>query len=341
MKRLVGWLLVVTLLLRALLMTLPVMATFVIITAVAGGVVEEARWRAALGLAVALLLPIAIRGRLGAWLRTRRRPMRAPDWGTFVSLANLVLAGGICFGFADQAGRALRRRGDWFCGESNGAVVRGLRAGLAVSARYLERFDPPLELAPVVLPPDPARVPYGPELPGVTPPEALPTVIGWFHPLAGPRRALPLWESRRFGAARPQPRPAECELGHCGVDLGSTIGEPVFAIGDGVIERIERDEARGGNAGRYVRIGHRDGTVVSRYIHLDSIREDLREGAAIRGGELLGRLGRSGVEHSGAHLHFALSLRPDGRAGGSERYVDPEPLLLRWQLPALPALAQK
>jgi murein DD-endopeptidase MepM/ murein hydrolase activator NlpD len=165
-------------------------------------------------------------------------------------------------------------------------------------------------------------------------------MVAWFHPLAGPRRALPLSESRRFGAARPQPRPSECELGHCGVDLGTTLGEPVFAIFDGVIERIERDEARGANAGRYVRIGHKDGTVVSRYIHLDSIRDELREGVRVHGGELIGRLGRSGVEHSGAHLHFAVSLRPSGR-GGDERYLDPEPLLRGWQLPTLPALAQR
>jgi hypothetical protein len=341
MRRLIGWLLAVALVVRAVVMTLPVIATFIIMTAFAAGVFEETRLRWAIGLAGALVLPLALRGRLGAWLRTRRRPMRAPSWAGFVALANLVVGGAIAFGFADHAGRALRRHGDWFCGESNGAVVRGLRAGVAVTARYLEGFDPPRELAPVVLPPDPARIPYGPELPGVIPPEAQPTVIGWFHPLAGPRRALPLWESRRFGAARPQPRPAECELGHCGVDLGTTLGEPVFAIFDGVIERIERDETRGANAGRFVRVGHRSGTVVSRYIHLDSIREDLHEGATVRGGELLGRLGRSGVEHSGAHLHFALSLRPDGHAGAAERYVDPEPLLARWQLPSLPALAQK
>ncbi|HEX8953146.1 MAG TPA: peptidoglycan DD-metalloendopeptidase family protein, partial [Polyangia bacterium] len=104
----------------------------------------------------------------------------------------------------------------------------------------------------------------------------------------------------------------------------------------------ERDEARGANAGRYVRLGHMDGTVVSRYIHLDSIREDLREGAHVHGGELIGRLGRTGVEHSGAHLHFALSMRPSGRGGpGEERYIDPEPMLRQWQLPSLPAIAMR
>jgi murein DD-endopeptidase MepM/ murein hydrolase activator NlpD len=194
---------------------------------------------------------------------------------------------------------------------------------------YLEGFDPPPDVAPVVIPPDPEKIPFGPWRPGETPMEARPTVLAWFHPLAGPRRAMPLTESRRFGAVRPQPRPAECELGHCGVDLGTTLGEPVFAVFEGVIERIERDESQGGRAGRYLRIGHQDGRLVTRYIHLDTVRGDLKVGDHVHGGELVGRVGRTGVEHSGAHLHFSLSRRENGR----ETYFDPEPLLRAWSLP--------
>jgi hypothetical protein len=339
MRKLGGWLLGVVLVARALLMLVPVAATFVLVTALFGGVIEDERWRLAAGFAAAVAIPLVVRWRLGEFLRTRRRPVAAPGIGSFVALFDLVAAGVLAFGFADGAGRALRRHGDWFCGDGNGAVVRGVRASVSIAAAYLERFDPPRELAPIVIPPDAHEQPMGPWRPGEEP-KPQPTIVGWFHPLAGPRRAMPITESRRFGAARPQPRPHECELGHCGVDLGTTLGEPVFAIFDGVIERIERDEARGANAGRYIRIGHKDGTVVSRYIHLDSIRDDLREGATVRGGELIGRLGRSGIEHSGAHLHFGLSLRPTGR-GGEERYVDPEPLLRTWQLPSLPAIAQR
>ncbi|MDB4968598.1 MAG: hypothetical protein JWN44_4287, partial [Myxococcales bacterium] len=40
----------------------------------------------------------------------------------------------------------------------------------------------------------------------------------------------------------------------------------------------------------------------------------------------------------GAHLHFSVSLRDGGRAG-SERYIDPEPMLRDWTLPSLPAVA--
>lgn len=315
------------LLLRAALTLLPALATFVLVTALTGGVLEADRARVLLGVAVCLGLPLLLRRRVAAALGARG--LKPPSLAVFFAAGNAACAAVLALGFADSTGRALRRHGEWFLGESHGAVARSLRAGLQGVAAYLERFDPPPELAPVVIPPDPQEIPLGPWRPGETPEAAKPVALAWFHPLAGPRRALPLTSARRFGATRPPPRPAECELGHCGVDLGTTPGEPVFAIFDGVVERVERDAARGGRAGRYVRIGHRDGTVVSRYIHLDTIRDGLREGDHVKGGELIGRLGRTGVERSGAHLHFGLSRRE----GGREIYVDPEPLLRVWRLP--------
>ena len=311
---------------------------FVVTSALLGGVVEHGALRAALALVPSTLLPLLLLARLA-----RRRGRAVPHPGAFVALGSAVVAVGLSLGFADDVGRALRRHGDWFLGERNGAVARAIRGGVGLVATRLERFDPPREVAPVILPPDPAvERPLGPFLPGQEPPPPAPRVVAWFHPLLGGERAMPGSESRRFGAVRPQPRPTECELGHCGVDLGYTFGQAVVAIHDGVVERIEEDEARGGRAGRYVRIGHRDGTVVSRYVHLDSIRAGLREGTAVHGGEVIGRVGRTGVEHSGPHLHFGLSLRPGGRPGGVERYVDPEPLLTAWTLaaPAPAAVAQ-
>src|SRR5436309_1651073 len=132
MRKVWSWLVGVVLLGRAVALLLPVAATFVVVTALLGGVVEDPRARVALGLTVALALPLLLRWRLGEFLRTRRRPVRPPAWGTFVAASNVVLAGGLAFGFADDVGRSLRRHGDWFCGESNGLVVRGVRSGVAV-----------------------------------------------------------------------------------------------------------------------------------------------------------------------------------------------------------------
>jgi murein DD-endopeptidase MepM/ murein hydrolase activator NlpD len=316
---------------RFLLLAAPFVAGFVLYTALLSAVIETYRFRFLLGVLGAFAAPLFFWWRIAEFLKKRKLRGTPSPW-RFGAAWNVVAFGIVAFGFADDVGRALRRHGDWFVGERHGAVARSLRSGIGALAAYFEKFDPPPELAPVVIPPDPAQIPLGPWRPGETPPEARPTIVAWFHPLAGPRRALPITEGRRFGAVRPPPRPVECELGHCGVDLGTTTGEPVFATFDGVIERIELDEVRGGRAGRYIRIGHKDGTVVTRYIHLDSVRAGLHEGDRVKGGELIGRLGRTGVQHSGAHLHFALSMRPAGR-GGDEHYIDPEPMLRVWQLP--------
>ena len=132
-------------------------------------------------------------------------------------------------------------------------------------------------------------------------------------------------------------RPEECEGGHCGVDIGTEKGMLVMAAHDGVVERVERDPevgGRRGNEGRFIMIIHKGGTVTTSYIHLDAIREDLRPGIPVKAGEAIGTVGDTGVEHSGPHLHFAISVRssPDG----PELYINPEPLLLLWPLAQRP-----
>jgi len=160
----------------------------------------------------------------------------------------------------------------------------------------------------------------------------------WFHPLPGPRRTMPEHDSRRFGAAREGMRPEECEGGHCGVDIGTEKGMLVLASHDGVVLRVERDPevgGRRGNEGRFVMITHKGGTITTSYIHLEGIREDLRAGIPVKAGEAIGTVGDTGVNHSGPHLHFAVSVRssPDG----PELYINPEPLLFLWPLAKRPA----
>jgi murein DD-endopeptidase MepM/ murein hydrolase activator NlpD len=152
----------------------------------------------------------------------------------------------------------------------------------------------------------------------------------WYHPLPGPKRRLPMRNTRRFGAAREGLRPEECRSGHCGVDLGDSKGEWVLAVHDGVVERVVREDD--GKEGRFVRINHKGGTVVSSYIHLDYIRPELRPGLRVKAGDLVGTVGETGIHNSGPHLHFAISVRPS--ADGPELFIDPEPLLHLWPLQA-------
>lgn len=154
-----------------------------------------------------------------------------------------------------------------------------------------------------------------------------PVDLVWYHPLSGPRR-MPVSGDRRFGAGRPGNRPDECGRGHCGVDLGQKVGEVIHAVQPGVIRKVDRVGARRG--GRYVVIDHAGG-YASHYFHLDRIHPSLVVGIEVAAGEPLGTLGASGILHSEAHLHFAVS-RVEGEQGtedAHDHYVDPEPMLAR------------
>ena len=130
---------------------------------------------------------------------------------------------------------------------------------------------------------------------------------------------LPERASRKFGAKRPGRRPRECGRGHCGVDVGS-FGIVVRAARDGVVEKVQRRATR--KEGRYVRILHPDG-LVTYYMHLHRVREDLREGMHVAGGEPIGVVGKTGIRRSKPHLHFAVARRE----GKKKVFLDPEPLL--------------
>jgi murein DD-endopeptidase MepM/ murein hydrolase activator NlpD len=96
---------------------------------------------------------------------------------------------------------------------------------------------------------------------------------------------------------------------HMGVDLAAHYGTPVKAVADG------RVEAAGwcGELGHCVRI-HHDGGIVSIYGHLSQISPGLEGGTYVHVGEVIGRVGSSGLS-TGPHLHYALEK--DGR------YVNP------------------
>jgi hypothetical protein len=152
----------------------------------------------------------------------------------------------------------------------------------------------------------------------------------WLHPLAGPVRRMPRRDSRVFGAVRPGDRAPECRNGHCGVDLGGEIwGEHVYAAHDGVVDWVKRgpNPDRGG---QFVRIAHQNGTVFTLYFHLAAIARGIERGAPVKGGEVIGLLGDTGVKESGPHLHFGITVKPG--KDWPERYMDPEPLIAIWPL---------
>jgi murein DD-endopeptidase MepM/ murein hydrolase activator NlpD len=192
-----------------------------------------------------------------------------------------------------------------------------------------ESAEPPRLVVAPTPPPEPEPPTFGPAWPP-TEQEWLAEIVSdaWIHPLDGPRRRMPVSDSRVFGAERPGERPGECKNGHCGVDLSGPWGEPVHAAHDGVVDRVQRgpNEEHGGI---YVRLAHRDGTIFTQYFHLAAVPRRLEPGTHVRVGEVIGLLGDTGVKHSDPHLHFTISVRTTPLP---ERYIDPEPLIALWPL---------
>jgi hypothetical protein len=191
-----------------------------------------------------------------------------------------------------------------------------------------------------IAPPDPAmtvvEAASDPQPPGIGDPrrDADETLLAelahdaWIHPLAGPTRRMPSLHTGAFGAERPGERPPECISGHCGVDVGNTWGERVYAVHEGVVDFVMRD-SNDDRGGMFVRVAHRGSTLYSWYFHLAAIPRAIRPGLEVTAGTLVGLLGDTGVKQSGPHLHFALSVRT---SKNSSRYVDPEPLIAIWPL---------
>ncbi len=100
---------------------------------------------------------------------------------------------------------------------------------------------------------------------------------------------------------------------HSGVDLTGPYGSPVRAAMAGEVVFAGRYFGYG----NMIDIRHADGTV-TRYGHLSAFGAGIRPGRAVLTGEMIGRIGTSGLAH-GAHLHF--EVRRNGHA------VDPKPFL--------------
>ena len=104
-------------------------------------------------------------------------------------------------------------------------------------------------------------------------------------------------------------------------------GVPVYATGDGVIEKAGWNTLGGWRIG--VR-GDSDG-VYYYYAHLSSSADGVEAGAPVRAGQLLGFVGDTGYGPAGtsgqmdAHLHYGVY------EGAVMRAVNPYPLLSRWQ----------
>ena len=96
---------------------------------------------------------------------------------------------------------------------------------------------------------------------------------------------------------------------HTGVDWGSPFGTPIFASGNGTIEKIGLE----GGYGKYIRIRHANGYETA-YGHMSAFARNMDEGTHVRQGQVIGYVGSTGLS-TGSHVHYEIQI--------NGRFVDP------------------
>jgi murein DD-endopeptidase MepM/ murein hydrolase activator NlpD len=114
--------------------------------------------------------------------------------------------------------------------------------------------------------------------------------------LASPLKFQPVVTSG-FSRARLHPILREVRA-HLGVDYRAPAGAPVVAVADGVVVSA----GMSGGAGRMVHLRHASG-YETEYLHLSVLA--VHAGARVHQGELIGRVGSSGLA-TAAHLDYRL-----------------------------------
>lgn len=87
---------------------------------------------------------------------------------------------------------------------------------------------------------------------------------------------------------------------HKGVDFASPTGTPIYASGDGVVERAGRFSSYG----NYVRLRHTS-KVSSAYAHMSRFGKGIRPGSKVKQGQIIGYVGTTG-RSTGPHLHYEV-----------------------------------
>ncbi len=122
---------------------------------------------------------------------------------------------------------------------------------------------------------------------------------------------------------------------HNGIDIPAPIGTAVLAVSAGEVIHVQdrvawqgrpkwiekndrKIKSQGWRAGIYVELEQDDGRI-SRYMHLAAVAPGIEVGARVLKGQVLGSVGRTGVEKSDTHLHFELREPPSdgGRYGAA------------------------
>jgi murein DD-endopeptidase MepM/ murein hydrolase activator NlpD len=96
---------------------------------------------------------------------------------------------------------------------------------------------------------------------------------------------------------------------HTGVDWAAASGTPIYAAGNGVVEK----EGWESGYGKFILIRHHNGYETA-YGHMSAYASGVNEGDTVRQGQVIGFIGSTGLS-TGSHLHFEIRI--------NGRFVDP------------------
>ena len=89
---------------------------------------------------------------------------------------------------------------------------------------------------------------------------------------------------------------------HTGVDWGAPNGTPIYASGNGVVEKAGWESGYG----KYVRLRHTNGYETA-YGHMSGFARGIQPGVRVRQGQVIGYVGSTGLS-TGAHLHYEIMV---------------------------------
>jgi murein DD-endopeptidase MepM/ murein hydrolase activator NlpD len=87
---------------------------------------------------------------------------------------------------------------------------------------------------------------------------------------------------------------------HKGIDFAAPTGTPIYAAGDGTIERL----GQWSTYGNYIRIRH-NSDIKTAYAHMSRFAKGLSAGSRVKQGQVIGYVGATG-RVTGAHLHYEV-----------------------------------
>jgi len=98
---------------------------------------------------------------------------------------------------------------------------------------------------------------------------------------------------------------------HKGTDFAAPRGTPIYAAGNGVVERVGPFST----FGNYIKIKHANGYETA-YAHMNGFAKGLRRGSHVRQGQIIGYVGTTG-QSTGPHLHYEVYI--NGKAMNAMR----------------------